>query len=203
MALRTHALTISLAALLACAAAPARAQDGYVVDLSRIDPTEVLAGAGDVLMRAPDAAIDDLFQATRQAAQSPREARILCALFDPHADRSFQALADTANRLGPDSRQRFALALGNVAAAGLQGARQPYDADAAKQALKAAGVTAMLLHDDFLVGMTADGADQASRGARCRSFGWILDALQSMPLAQRAAATRYMLAEGLAQLGPR
>jgi hypothetical protein len=61
----------------------------------------------------------------------------------------------------------------------------------------------MLLHDGFMVGMTADGGDQASRDARCRSFGWMLDALQAVPTEQRVAATRLMLNEGLTQLGPR
>src|SRR3546814_11079604 len=120
-------------------------------------------------MRAPDPAIDDLFQATHAAAQKPGEAKILCTLFDPHADRSFESLAATANRLGADSRERFAIALANIAAGGLQGPRQPYDAALAKQTLKSAGVTAMLLHDEFLVGMTVEGNDEASRAARCRA----------------------------------
>ena len=184
-------------------AAPAIAQDEYAIDLSQIDPAAILAGAGDVLMRAPDTAIDDLFQATHAAARKPDEAKILCTLFDPHADRSFESLAATANRLGADSRERFAIALTNIAAGGLQNPRQPYDAALAKQTLKSAGVTAMLLHDDFLVGMTADGTDAASRDARCRSFGWMLDALHEVPMAQRVAATRLMLNEGLSQLAPR
>lgn len=183
------------------ATSPAPAQDDYVVDLSQLDPTAILASAGDVLMRAPDAAIDELFQATHAAARSPREAKLLCALFDPQADRSFEALAATANRFGADSRERFGLALAGIAAGGLQNPRQPYDAAAAKQTLKSAGVTAMLLHDDFLVGMAADGSDAGSRDARCRSFGWMLDALADVPMAQRAAATRLMLSEGMAQLG--
>src|SRR5690606_32575969 len=183
-------------------AAPASAHDEYVVDLSQIDPAAIPASAGDVLMRAPDAAIHDLFQATHAAAQTPDEAQILCTLFDPHADRSFESLAATANRLGADSRERFAIALTGIAAGGLQNPRQPFDAALAKQTLKSAGVTAMLLHDDFLVGMTAEGNDAASRDARCRSFGWILDALQEMPMTQRVAATRLMLNEGLAQPAP-
>jgi hypothetical protein len=201
MSFRAHANAFVLAGLLV--AAPACAQDDYVVDLSQLDPNAILASAGDVLMRAPDAAIDELFQATHAAARSPREAKLLCALFDPQADRSFEALAATANRFGADSRERFGLALANIAASGLQSPRQPFDEAAAKQTLKSAGVTAMLLHDDFLVGMAADGDDAGSRDARCRSFGWMLDALAGVPMAQRAAATRLMLGEGLAQLGPR
>ena len=192
----------TIALICALAIAPAAAQE-YTVDLSQIDPTALLASAGDVVMRAPDSAIDDLFQAAHGAAQSPRDAKILCALFDPHADRSFEALADTANRLGADSRERFGLALANIAATGLQNPRQSYDAAAAEQTLKSAGVTAMLLHDGFMVGMTADGTDAASRDARCRSFGWMLDALHDVPMPQRVAATRLMLSDGLAQLAPR
>ena len=192
---------VSLLLVGALATAPASAQDEYVVDLSQIDPAAILASAGDVLMRAPDAQIDALFQAAHTAAQSPDDAKLLCALFDPHADRSFESLAATANRLDAGSRERFAVALADIATSGLQSPRQPYDAAAAKQTLKSAGVTAMLLHDGFMVGMTADGSDQASRDARCRSFGWMLDALSDVPLAQRAAATRLMLSEGMDQLG--
>lgn len=200
MPVRFRASAFLLAGMLV--AVPAFAQDEYVVDLSQIDTDALLAGAGDVLMRAPDAAIDELFQAAHQATQSPHDARILCDLFDPHADRSFEALAATANRLGPDSRERFGIALADIAVTGLQGPLQPFDAEAAKQTLKSAAVTAMLLHDGFMVGMTADGTDPASREARCRSFGWMLDALQDLPMPQRAAATRLMLSEGLEQLGP-
>src|SRR3546814_11175665 len=61
----------------------------------------------------------------------------------------------------------------------------------------------MLLHDEFLVGMTVEGNDEASRAARCRSFGWMLDALHEVPMEQRVAATRLMLNEGLSQPAPR
>jgi hypothetical protein len=201
MLFRPRMLLVALVGALL--AAPALAQDEYTVDLSQIDPSALLASAGDVLLRAPDTAIDDLFQAAHGASQSPRDAKILCALFDPQADRSFEALAGTANRLGRDSRERFGVALANIAATGLQNPRQSYDAAAAKQTLKSAGVTAMLLHDGFMVGMTADGSDAASRDARCRSFGWMLDALHDIPAPQRVAATRLMLSEGLSQLAPR
>src|SRR5690606_8307417 len=75
MPIRPRALLPALLGLLL--AAPAAAQDEYVVNLSQIDPSAILASAGDVLMRAPDAAIDDLFQATHAAAQKPEEAKIL------------------------------------------------------------------------------------------------------------------------------
>ncbi|MGH8081281.1 MAG: hypothetical protein ACREP7_11955, partial [Lysobacter sp.] len=131
------------------------------------------------------------------------DADTLCALFDPSADRSAQALMAAAQNLGPDSRQRFSNALINIAATGLQNPRQTFDAGTAKQTLKSAGVQAMLQHDGFAAGLNADGNDSASRDARCRSFGWLLDALKDLPVQQRAAATRLMLNEGMNRLAVR
>jgi hypothetical protein len=173
------------------------------LDLSQLDPSALLANAGDVLMRAPDADIDALFQAVHAASRIPGDARVLCTLFDPQSDRSPEGLMDAAGRLGTDSRQRFGMALADIASGGLQNPRQPYDAAAAKQTLKSAAVSAMLLHDGFAGAMSADGDDQASRDARCRAFGWVLDALQALPMTQRAAATRLLLNQGLSQLDVR
>ncbi|MEH6420945.1 hypothetical protein [Pseudomonas sp. CGJS7] len=173
------------------------------LDLSRLDPAAIMASANDTLMRAPDGNIDELFQALHRASRVPGDASTLCALFDPSADRSTQALMAAAQNLGPDSRQSFGNALINIAATGLQSPRQAYDAGAAKQTLKSAGAKAMILHDGFAAGLNADGDDSASRDARCRSFGWLLDALKDLPMQQRAAATRLMLNEGLSRLAPR
>lgn len=170
------------------------------IDLSQLDPNDLLGSANDIVLRAPDAQIDALLQAAYDASKSPRDAKVLCALFDPDADRSIGALAAAANRLGPESRQRFSLALTDIGIAGLQNPRQPYDPAAAQQTLKSAAVTAMLLNDGFVAGMVAQGSDAASRDARCRSFGWILDALHDLPLAPRAAATRLLLGDGLATM---
>ncbi|HEX2596427.1 MAG TPA: hypothetical protein VHL61_08210, partial [Luteimonas sp.] len=74
---------------------------------------------------------------------------------------------------------------------------QPFDAAQAKQALKASGATAAILHDGFLAGLNASGSDPASRQSRCRSLRWLLDAMQSRPLAERAAMTRLLLEQGL------
>lgn len=168
--------------------------------LSGIDIDALIGEAGGVLMRAPDSAIDSLFQAVHASAQIPKEADAMCRLLEPDADRSLEAIGRAANRLGPDSRERFVAAIAEIASAGLQSPPQPYDAAAARQVLKSAGVTAMLLHDGFLAGLSATGNDRASRDARCRSMRWMLDALQDVPLAQRASATRLLLNEGLALL---
>lgn len=190
--------TVGCGLLLALAsmAMPLTAQQ-YEFDLSQLDPAAVASVGGDLLRRAPDAAIDDLFQAVRTSAQSPEEAAILCALFEPGADRSAQAIQRTAERLGPASRERFANAFVGIALAGLQGQPQPYDAAAAQQALKATAVKAGFLHDGFGAGLNASGNDPASREARCRSFRQLVGVLGNEPLPTRALATRWLLDQGL------
>lgn len=161
------------------------------------DPTVLVADTRELLRRAPDPAVDGLFQAVHAAAKAPQEAQVLCALFDPDADRSLSGLNGAAARLSPASQERFALAVAEVLVAATQHPPQPFDPAAARQAMKAVGATAAILHEDFLPGMAAEaGAD-----ARCRSFGLLLDALQTRPLTERAAVTRLLLLEGLARVG--
>ncbi len=169
----------------------------YEIDLSRIDASAVLSTGGDVLRRASTPSIDELFQAVLHASRDPGEARALCALFEPDAKRDLDAFQRTVDRLGPASRNRFANAFTNVAVSGLQGQPQSYDPAAAQQVLRAAAVTATLLHDGFMLGMTATGSDEASRQARCRAFRQMVDVLQDQPQPQRVMATRWLLNEGL------
>lgn len=190
-----------LAACLAAPAAPLAAQQGPTIDLSAIDPALVIQGVGDVILRAPDRDIDGVYQAVHAASRNEREAEALCALFDADADRSLLGLQRAANALGPDSRQRFVDAVLALAVAGSQGTPRPYDIAAAEQVLRQAGVSAMLLHDGFMIGMSATGDDPASRTARCRSFRQLVDVMQDFPLEQRALATRYLLREGLDRYG--
>ncbi|MCD9028762.1 hypothetical protein LDO26_11145 [Luteimonas sp. BDR2-5] len=192
--MRPTRAALLLAALLAPAAAPAQQ---YEIDLSRIDAAAVLSTGGDVLRRASAPAVDELFQAVLHASRQPHEARALCALFEPDARRDLAAFQRTVDRLGPDSRNRFASAFVNVAASGLQGQPQAYDTAAAQQVLRAAAVTATLLHDGFMLGMTATGTDADSREARCRSFRQMVDVLNDQPQPQRVLATRWLLNEGL------
>lgn len=175
----------------------ARAQQLFEFDLSAFDPAAASLLAEDMVMRAPDADVDRVFKAVHAASKSDADARTLCALFEPDADRSPAAMQRAANRLGADSRQRFVDALAAVALSGLQNPRQPYDAVAAQQVVKSAGAKAMFLNDGFTAGMVADGVDDASREARCRSFRWLVDALDGFEPVERAAATRYLLVEGL------
>lgn len=183
--------------LLLTVSMPAVHAQQYEFDLSQFDAAAMATVGSDVLRRAPDSAIDSLFQAVRIAAHSPDEANVLCALFEPEADRSVQAFQRTVARLGPASQDRFANAFVGLALAGLQGQPQPYDPAAARQVLKATAVKATFLHADFSAGINATGSDAASRDARCSAFQKLVDVLGNEPLAARASATRWLLDEGL------
>ena len=49
--------------------------------------------------------------------------------------------------------------------------------------------------------IAATGEDPGSREARCRSFRQLVDVLQDFELHERAAATRYLMLEGLTRYG--
>lgn len=190
-------LSVSLLAFAMLAVvAPASAQR-YEIDLSRLDPSAVLSSGGDVLRRASAPAVDELFQAVLLASRDPKEARALCALFEPDASRDIAAFQRAVDTLGAASQNRFANAFTNIALSGLQGTTQVYEPSVAQQILRSAGVRASLLHDGFMLGMTSTGVDDASRQARCRSFRQLVDVLKDQPQAERVTATRWLLNEGL------
>lgn len=191
------ACCLGLLVLASAAPAAGAQQPRYAFDLSQLDPVAVASVGSDLLRRAPDGAIDDLFQAVHAASQSREEAAILCALFEPGADRSVQALQRAANRLGPASRERFGNAFVGIALGGLQDPPQPYDPAAALQTLKAAAVKASFLHDGFGAGLNATGADPGRRDARCHAFRQLVGVLGNEPLATRVSATRWLLDQGL------
>lgn len=164
-----------------------------------LDPG-VLAAGSDLLRRAPEREMDDLFQAVHAAAQDDEESMALCALFDPAADRSIAGLNAAASRLGPGSRQRFAGAVANALVAALQSPPQPDDRATAQQALKSAAVTAAILHDGFVAGLSAESDNEDDSAARCSSLRWLLDAMQTRPPHERAAMTRLLLSQGFARL---
>lgn len=186
-----------LGAALAC---PATGR-GQSFDLSQLDPAAIVGLGDEVLLRAPDPAIDRLFKAVHASSRSEQESAALCALFEPGAARDIGAFQRTVERLGDASRERFALAFADIALGGLQAPPQPWDPAHAQQVLKQAAVTAGFLHEGFAAGLAADGPDAASRDARCRSFRWLVGALDGLPQADRAAATRWLLREGLAWAG--
>ena len=181
-------------------APPAFAQR-YEIDLSQIDPVAVMQLGDGVLLRAPDASIDRLFKAVHASSRSDTESAALCALFEPDAARDIAAFERVVAKLGDDSRARFANAFTDIALNGLQGELQPYDPTHAQQVLRQAAVSATFLYDGFMLGLASDGADEASRQARCRSFRWLVGVLDGLPQPDRAAATRWLLREGLTLVG--
>ena len=182
-------------ALLAVAVAlpPAgHAQQG----LDGFDPGALMGEVQDVLVRTPDAQIDGLFHALHGSMRQPQEAEAICGLFDADADRGINALNEVATRLSGASRQRFVDSIANALVAGLQGQPQAYDQAAAAQALRANGARAAMLHDGFSAGLSTG----ASRDARCRSLGQMLDVLADRPQPERAMVTRLLLDQGLRQI---
>lgn len=193
----THLL---LAALLATPAllapAAARAQSAW-----SLDPGVLTAGQ-DLLQRVPPAQLDGLLAALHGATRDDAQAHALCALFAPGGDRSLQGLDDFASRLGDADRQRLTAAAADALLASLQSPPQADDRALGVQGLKAAAVSAAFLHDGFGAGWTADASTPEGGAARCRSLRWLLDALRSRPLPERAATTRLLLQQGLEATGP-
>ena len=187
-------------ALCTALALPAAAQR-YELDLSQLDPAAVMSLGDEVLLRAPDPAIDRLFKAVHASSRSDTESAALCALFEPEAARDVAAFQRAVGHLGDASRERFALAFTDIAIAGLQGQPQPYDPTHARQVLKSAAVSATFLHEGFMLGLASEGSDEASRRARCQSFRWLVGVLDSLPQPDRVAATRWLLREGLTLVG--
>lgn len=175
-------------------AVPAAAQAQQFEGFEGFDPSVLMGSAQDVLARTPDAQVDGLFHALHGSMQQPAEADAICRLFDANADRGIDSLNETAMRLPDASRQRFVDAIANAVVAGLQGQPQAWDRAAATQALKANGTRAAILHDGFTVGL----ADGASRDARCRSLGAMLNVLADRPQSERVPVTRLLLEQGLA-----
>src|SRR5690606_20185120 len=120
---------------------------------------------------------------------------------EPDAARDVAAFQRAVDRLGEASRERFVMAFTDIALTGLQGQVQPYDPAHARPVLKSAAVSATFLHEGFMLGLASEGRDADSRAARCRSFRWLVGVLDGLPQADRAAATRWLLREGLTLVG--
>ena len=191
------ALLAWAAALVIALPSMASAQAG---DAWSFDPSAFAADTRTLLRRAPDAPVDGLFQAVHAAWRVPGDADVLCALFEPDADRSLEGLNAAAARLSPASQDRLLLAVADVLLTASQAPPQAFDVDAARQALKSNLARAAILHDGFATGLMADGNDAASREARCDALGAMLDTLQARPAAERAQVTRLLLDEGLARI---
>lgn len=193
------AVVAVLALALLVSSAPLMAQRSLAEQAAQwgFDPTVLVADSRELLLRAPDREMDLLFQAVHGSAQVPGEAAALCTAFDPDGELGLEALQAAGEQFGDASRARFVEAISAVLVAAAQHPPQPFDETGARQALKAAGVTAAIQHDGFTAGL--NGTD---RDARCRSVGQLIDGLQAQPLPGRAAATRLLLMEGLSMLAP-
>jgi hypothetical protein len=167
-----------------------------------LDPSLLAASGNELLQRVPDPQVDALLLAVHDAMQDDSQAQVLCGLFDPQADRSLQGLNAVASKLHPASRERFAGAIADALVASVQSPPQPYDGARATQSIKAAAVTAALLHDGFTAGFNAPVDTPDGQSQRCRSVRWLLEAMQSRPAAERAAMTRLLLQQGLSRLAP-
>ena len=181
----------------ACALPVAQAQD-YAIDLSQLDPALVMSAGADVIRRAPDESIDRLFQAVHVSSRSDAESRVLCSLFEPDADRDVAAFQRAVDRLQPASRERFATAFTEIALLGMQAPPQAFDAGFAQKVVQQSAIAAAMLHDGFMAAISSNATDPASRGARCTAFRQVIGVLRDKPLLERAAATRWLLQEGLA-----
>ena len=195
---RSSVVSAFAVALLALSA-PLAAQGSLVEQAAQwgFDPSVLVADSQALLLRAPDREMDLLFQAVHGSAQDPGEAAALCTALDPGGELGLEALQTAGEQLGPASRERFVGAIGAVMLAAAQNPPQRFDEAVARQALKAAGVTAAIQHDGFVAGLAS-----SDRDARCRSVRLLIEGLQTRPLAERAAATRLMLREGLVLLEP-
>ena len=160
----------------------------------------------DALLRSASVeSLDELFKSVHAVSTSPEDAAKVCrALASPDRGNG-----DTWLRLAQDlsaaNRDRLTSAIGEVALSAWLGQPAPFDEKAARTWLRQAGVRAAMLNDGFSASaLRADGAADASEAEmealRCRSLGWLLDAVAGQPLAERAAITRLMLRDGLASM---
>lgn len=171
---------------------------------SHAQPQDALGSEADAMLRSASIkSLDGLFQAVHAVSTSPADAEKVCAALASPDRGSAQAWLGLAQALSADHRDRLTRALGEIALSAWQGQPAPFDESAARTSLRQAGVRAALLHDGFsasALGSQGDKADVDIQAQRCRSLGWLLDAVASRPQAERAAITRLMLRDGLASV---
>lgn len=163
-----------------------------------------LAAQADVLLRsASERSLDDLFQSVHGLSKSPQDSARLCrALASPE-----RGSADTwlrlAQEIAPAHRDALSGALGDIALSGWRGQPAAFNEDDARKSLRQAGVRAALLNEGFsasTLSAVADTQDAQADALRCRSLGWLLDAVATQPRGERAAITRLLLRDGVASL---
>lgn len=152
------------------------------------------------MRKAPDPAIDQLFQAVRHASTKPDELALMCGFFDPGSQRDLAAVNQAALQFSHDSQRRFQHATDRLLQVREQAPDQPYDDVLARQSLRQAAVAAGMLFEGFVAGIQAEGRDAASRQARCRALNQLLGTVSMRPLKERAMITRLLMQEGLRRI---
>lgn len=165
-----------------------------------------LAVQADTLLRsASNEALDSLFKSVHAISTSPDDSAKACRALASTDRGSADTWLALAQDLSGDNRDRLTSALGEVALSGWQGRPSPFDENAARKSLRQAGVRAAMLNDGFSgSALSMDGSNATSEAEmeslRCKSLGWLLDAVASQPLDERAAITRLLLRDGLASV---
>jgi len=195
MSPRALAVLLITAMCVATAPMPAAAQS-----------QDTLVAQTDALLRSASVeSLDGLFQSVHAVSTSPEDAATICRALASPARSSGDTFLQLAQELTPANRDRLTGAIGDVALSAWLGQPAAFDEKAARLSLRQAGVRAAILNEGFSASALGAIDAHAERDAevealRCRSVGWLLDAVAGQPLEERAAITRLMLRDGLASL---
>lgn len=193
-------LRIVPAVLLLGSAAVSAAGQSAIASHWTFDPQLLLARSDTVMRKAPESAIDDLFQAVRHASTKPEELALMCAFFDPGSRHDLAAVNQAALQFSPDSQRRFQRATDRLLQVHEQEPDQPYDDAVARQSLRQAAVAAGMLFEGFVAAIQSEGRDAASRRARCRALNQLLGTVSMRPRSERVMITRLLMREGLRRI---
>ena len=193
-------LRIVPAVLLLGSAAVSAAGQSAIASRWTFDPQLLLARSDTVMRKAPESAIDDLFQAVRHASTKPEEMALMCAFFDPGSRHDLAAVNQAALQFSPDSQRRFQRATDRLLQVHEQEPDQPYDDAVARQSLRQAAVAAGMLFEGFVPAIQSEGRDAASRQARCRALNQLLGTVSMRPRNERVMITRLLMREGLRRI---
>lgn len=193
-------LRIVPAVLLLGSAAVSAAGQSAIASHWTFDTQLLLARSDTVMRKAPESAIDDLFQAVRHASTNPEELALMCAFFDPGSRHDLAAVNQAALQFSPDSQRRFQRATDRLLQVHEQEPDQPYDDAVARQSLRQAAVAAGMLFEGFVAAIQSEGRDAASRRARCRALNQLLGTVSMRPRSERVMITRLLMREGLRRI---
>lgn len=175
---------------------------GVAPSVSLAQSRSGLAVQADGLLRAAsDSSLDSLFQSVHGVSRHPDDAAQVCRALASEQRASADTWLALAQNVSPDNRRALTSALGEIALSAWQSVPRDFDEAEARRWLRQAGVRAAMLNADFSARIWDDTPNDAEQDAlRCQSLGWLLDAVASQPLAERAAITRLLLRDGLASV---